>query len=344
MKIVHQLRAGAPDKINLWTDKSYQLLKHDNTNLIDYSFDELSDLMNTAQYILPADEGDILHANKEFECGLINQSFILLPQVYASVNGLTYLKVIDHDSFVPKDSKIYEDLEYCTGIRYPKFTKISREEYECQYEELGKEIAIKSTSGSGSRGVLLVSDDPERLKLGGKWIREIDDITHKEFMKFCDNEKCDIIIQDLIPLKDKEGKTLLKCNTDFVIRDGNLLGYKWDNVNQSQQFTNWDNGTFERNEYTDEVMEGITEYLTSKGIVNAIMNFESYSNLEDETWMVEFNWRYSNSMFEAQAFNIDLVGQYLKNEDFELPYGTHKFSRYWQCALYSKIPGYNKSK
>lgn len=335
MPIVHQMRSGAPDKICLWTDGSYLMRAHDNTNLVDYDLDELAELYRNEEYILPADEGDILHANEMFTRGLVDQQFILLPLTVDNI-------VIAYGKFVPKDSMIYKYLQQFTGVKYAEFELMDLLQFKTKYIQDSAYFdrkAIKTATGSGSRGVILV--DPDRVHLGGKYVDNLDSADLDGFCKFVEKEDCKILIQDLIPY---EPDRLMKCNVDFVIRDGKLLGYKWDYVNQSQQFTNWDNGYFVRNEYLDDLMSKVAKYLVTNGIMNAIMNFECFSDMESETWMVEFNWRYSNSMFEGQALNIDLISCYLNNTPFEVPMGSHKFARYWQCALYSDINRYHIGK
>lgn len=329
IKII-QLRAMAPDKAMLWVDpkSNYELIKFDQTNLVDFNL-ELMKLYDEAGYwILPADEGDILIAN-EFEYHRIFPS-IILPR---TTNG----KVLDYGKFIPKDSMIYESLETFTGMRYPKFKVISHEDIEDYMQEIlfdkpDYRCVYKTTTGSGSRGVLLVQ--PELVKYGGKYIPRLTSEVVKNFVDYAKSGKRDVMIQDHIPF---EGR-LKKVNVDFVIRNGNLIGYKWDITNQSQLFTNWDNFHFMRNEYTDDLMQRVAKYLVHMGITDALMNFEAFSNHVDETWMVEFNWRYSNSMFEAQALGIDLIQKYLDAEPFETPMGMHRASRYWQCKLYDEIP------
>lgn len=322
--IVIQLRAGAPDKCGIWTDGSYELLKLDNINLVDFDTSDLLFCYHLGMYILPADEGDIYHIN-ELKIGIIDpiDSLIMLPR---SSSG-----VINYDEYVPKDSSVYENLEKFTTIKYPKSETLTLDQFMMSYspDNLSK-CAIKTTTGSGSRGVWII--DPERAELGHKCVSKLTDIQYKEFIQEAEKQEGMVMIQELCPSE------LLKCNTDFVIRDGRLMGYKWDLVNQSQQFTNWDNGYFIRNKYTDKLMKKVVKYLVEEcGITDAIMNFESFSDLESTTWMIEFNWRYSNSMFETQAVRIDLISSYINKVPFELPEGYLKYIRYWQCKLYHDL-------
>lgn len=340
---VHQLRAGAPDKIMLAHSDSYELVKHDNCNLVDFTFEHLVHIQMAGEYILPADEGDIKYAN-DLACshGLRNDGFILLPQrIQNDGDKGDRLHTINYGEFVPKNSDVYKLLETSTGIKYATYCDYSIEQFVERYtfeSFKNSRCALKTATGSGSRGVWLI--DPERIHLGGKYVSELSKVQFDEFLEFAEKENCEILIQDLIPNDPK----LTKVNVDFVIRDGQLLGYKWDKTDPTAVFTNWNFGWFIRNEYTDSVMIKIAEYLTQKyGIVNAIMNFEAFSDLSSETWLVEFNWRYSNSMFEWQALGIDPIQKYLDNENFfdSVPFGEHKFSRYWQCALYNDIPDYH---
>lgn len=334
--IIHRLRKGAPDKGMIWTDGTYLEIGHNNCNLVDFNACLLDFIRTSGEYVLPADEGDIKWANiissKDPGC---NQEFILLPQTV--VGGK--FKVINYDEFVPKDSQVYKELTKLTELKYPKCRQVSISNFEenCTLDYLNNQrVVIKTTTGSGSRGVYII--DPNRAYLGGSFVDKLSQEQYNNFLDFAKSEKCEILLQEVIPF----GNNLMKCNTDFVIRDGKLLGYKWDLVDQHQVQTNWDHFDVVRNEYTDKIMYQISNYLVSLGVVNAIMNFESFSDLNSETWMIEFNWRYSNSMFECQAFHVDLVGKYLRNEPFELPYGKHHCLRYWQCIKVEDIPNYKE--
>lgn len=338
--IVHILRGGAPDKISRWTDGSYEVRLHDNTNLVDYTRNEVFDIISRCELILPADEGDIRHANKIYDRDdLYDQSWILLPHENI---GEGYCKVIDYDKFVPKDSLIYRNLVGLTPFGYMDFYSMSIEEFLKQWtlsdldDSDGEGLALKSTTGSGSRGVLIL--DKERSKFGGSFVSQITEAQYQKFIEFCKKENCRVMIQDLIPTG------LTKINVDFVIRDGKLLGYMWTIPNQTQLQTNWDNGYIVRNEFTDYIMNEVKLIMEHHGIWNAIMNFEAFTDMKSQVILIEWNWRYSNSMFQAQAAGIDLVGQYLRNEPFSMPKGEHKFSRYWQCKFYKNIPGYHDGK
>jgi len=320
--IIHRLRKGAPDKFNIATFCNE--IGHDKCNLVNFTDEQIQEIVSKTEYILPADEGDILRANllpKD-----INQQYILLPQTKEG-------RVIDYNIFVPKDSKIYEDISKETDIKYMSYIVV--EPSELMTHNRTDRKAYKTTTGSGSRGVILV--DPDRLYLGQKYREELTDEDIEQLIRFAYSEQCNIMVQDLIPNKPE----LFKVNVDFVIKDGKLLGYKWDEVNQLQQFTNWDNGYFIRNEFTDEILKQITLFLVKHGIWNAIMNFEAFSNNLSEIYLVEFNWRYSNSMFEWQALNIDPVYNYIENINFmdAIPMDSKlQFSRNWQCCLYIDLP------
>lgn len=334
---VHLCRGGAPDKGMIKVLPSCNLIKHDHTNLVDYNYELLDDYRKNWELILPADEGDIKYANKLYSLGLKDQSFILLPQ---ELDQQEYLKVIDYDKFVPKDSEFYQNLNKHTHFKYPKYQSLTIEEFMREYpiDFLNKmRVAIKTTTGSGSRGVWLIN--PDAVHYGGKYVSKLSHEQYTSFIDFAYKENCRIIVQDLIPFQERN---LLKCNTDFVIRDRKLLCYKWDITDQNQLFTNWDHFDVIRNEYTDKMMKQMTDYLISLGIVNAIMNFESFSNLEDETQLIEMNYRFSNSMFELNAFNVDFISIYLQENKFELPYGKRHCLRYWQCIQTDEIPNYKE--
>lgn len=340
------MRAGAPDKICLWTDGTYELVKHDNTNLVDYRKHDLHEIFKRCEFILPADEGDIKYANLKFvEGDKFDQSWILLPQI---TYGEKYCKVIPYGMFVPKDSMVYQTIS-STGLKYPKIVdKLTPSQLRDIALNLDNDRlsfrfdhkAIKTTTGSGSRGVLLYDHDRE-LKYGGKYRSNPSRLELLELCNFAEKEDCDIIVQNLIP----DSEVLTKVNVDFVIRDGKFLGYKWDKTDPTAVFTNWNFGWTVRTDYTDGLMGRVADHLINQcGIYNAIMNFEAFSDLTSETWLVEFNWRYSNSMFEGQAAGIDLIGHYLRGEEFQFPEGMNKFTRYWQCSYYNDIPGYNTGK
>lgn len=327
--VVHLMRGGAPDKINLFTDGSYQLIKHDHTNLVDIDYHKLIALCEEGHLLLPADEGDIRVG--EYLPTRYHHN-IMLPQTQLTGNA----EIIDFDSIVPKNSMVYRNLEENTGMKYGEFTTYTPEAFINEYYDKLESLtgkAIKTVTGSGSRGVILV--DPARLHLGGKFISEF---TDKELELIGGlGEDTQVIVQDLIP----GDQSLLKCNVDFVIRNKALMGYKWDITDQDAVFTNWNFGHFYNSPYIRKLMDRVVNYLINRvGITNAIMNFECFSNLVDTTWMVEFNWRYSNSMFEGQALGIDLISSYINCTEFDVPNGYHKFCRYWGCALYSDIKNY----
>lgn len=337
---VHQMRSGAPDKVELFTLPTHRLNKHDNTNLVSFTYSELVDKIEAREYLLPADEADIKYANDFESARGSSLGYILLPQVRDD-NG--NIRIIDYNKFVPKDSKVYMNLRAATGIIYPDILTLTPEQFQYHVQSHLvdgkyhiKDVAIKTTTGSGSRGVLLI--DPSRVHLGGKYRSELTNADLSDLFYFAKKEGCNIMLQQLIPNRPD----LLKCNTDFIIKNGELLGYKWEVVNQAQQFTNWDNSDIVYSPYTDHVMKFLVNYLVQEcGIVNAIMNFESFSNMIDETWMIEFNYRYSNSMFELQAFGTDVVSIYLEGTKFRPQDGTYREVRYWQCALYNNIKDYH---
>lgn len=323
MKVVHMMRGAAPDKFNMWTDKSYEMINHDFTNLVDYSEEEIEALDEKGEYIISADEGDILHVNKFTK----NHSSIILPK---DRDG----KVIEYKKYIPKDSRLYNIFQTDKVFRYAPFYTLSLDELKRKIHnhDYHNEVAIKTVTGSGSRGVILVTKNKELLNLGGKYVTDVESSAMWiDFVKFAEKEGCDIMIQDLIPFKEHD---LTKVNVDFVIRNGKLLGYKWTATDPQAVFTNWNWGEHVRCEYTDKVMDHVTKILVDYGIHDALMNFEAFSNYINETWLVEFNWRFSNSTFEGQAAKVDLISSYLNEEPFSMVYGRHKFSRYWQCMYY----------
>lgn len=325
MVVVHMMRGAAPDKFSMWTDRSYKMINHDFTNLVDYTEDEVKALADKGEYIISADEGDIRHANSFKE----SYKSIILPR---NSEG----NIIDYDEFIPKNSRLYQSLQYDPIFKYAPFeiVSISKLKQLVHYGDQGIDVAIKTCTGSGSRGVVLVTEDPEKLKLGGKYVSpaELEDSSiYSDFLKFVEKENCEIMIQELIPFREHD---LRKVNVDFVIRNGRLLGYKWTETDPSAVFTNWNWGYHVNTGYTDHIMQHVAKVLRDNGVTDALMNFEAFSNYETETWLVEFNWRYSNSTFEGQAAAVDLISCYLHGDRFEMPRGRHKFARYWQCGYY----------
>jgi len=325
MKVVHMMRGGAPDKYAMWTDRSYQMINHDFTDLVDYTEEEVKAIDEKGEYIISADEGDIRHANSFIG----TYDAIILPKTNLG-------RVIDYNEFIPKNSRIYQILQMDPIFKYAPFEVVSLDKLKqlIHQNDLGIDIAIKTCTGSGSRGVVLVTEDPEKLKLGGKYVSptELEDSSiYRDFLKFVEKENCEIMIQELIPFREHQ---LKKVNIDFVIRDGRLIGYKWTETDPSAVFTNWNWGYHVNTDYTDRIMNHVVSVLKTNGIRDALMNFEAFTNYETETWLVEFNWRYSNSTFEGQAAAVDLISAYLNSDKFEMPKGRTKFSRYWQCGYY----------
>ena len=333
MIIVNQFRAGAPDKISLFHNPEIQFNKLDNTNLVDLDIEEIKKKILANEYFLPADEGDILKANELYEEYKNYQFKILLPQTFDQ--ELNCYRVLAYEDYVPKDSSVYDSLEEATGVIYPSYNIYEIEEFKNSEKDLLENCAVKTTVGSGSRGVALI--DESRIHLGGKFYSSYSEVDWDALIEYAKSqpEYCRIMVQNLIPNEER----LTKCNVDFIMKGGNLLTYKWDKTDPTAVFTNWNFGWFIKNEYTDTVVSSIARHLSDNGITDAIMNFECYSDLESETWMVEFNWRYSNSMFEWQAFNYDPIYGFIKGLPCEIPEGEHKFSRYWQCGLVSDLIG-----
>lgn len=349
MVIVHQMRGGAPDKIQLYHKENVGLIHHDFCNLVDYNRDELSAILDKGEYILPADEGDISHVNSlDAEKSLKHQELIMLP--LTARKGGRVKKVITYKDFVPKDSKVYSNLSQKTRFKYMPFRVYSTEEAEKFMKAcIGKGIkaAYKTATGSGSRGVLLV--DKDRLYLGGKYVEDLTAENVEEFINFAKSQNFEdqkgtrVLVQDLIP----NDPSLHKINVDFFIRESRLIGYKWTETDPTAVFTNWNWGTFVRNGWTDDTMYELANFLTRFCfITDAFMNFEAFYDRAGRIYMVEFNWRYSNSTFEYQAFGVDPIYNYINNIDFleAIPNGRYKFSRYWQCKLYENVDNYIEGK
>ena len=343
---VVQFRAGAPDKSKLFHHANIKYHKVNGYNMADMDKELIDYWLGKGYWLLPADEGDIKIANSLYG----DQSHIMLPQVKVSTPEGSVLKVIPY-SYVNKDSGVYKHLEEKTGMKYLKSKIMTVEEFEDfvsvyedkPYEKIFEECAIKTTTGSGSRGVLVCSKYAFEHKM--EYYHEY--ATYEDLQRIISFAKseveggrdCKIMIQDLIPTN------LVKVNCDFCIRNGKLLGYRWDIPEHGSNFTNWNWLTVVHNIPTDRWMKNITDYLINDcGIENAIMNFEAYQTTDLlELYMVEFNWRYSNSAFTSQAFNIDMVSCYVHNTPFSFPVGETSVLRYWQAATRSSF-GYEIDK
>lgn len=329
-KYVILFRGGAPDKIQLYHCNDIRIEKLNNKNLVDISIDQIEELMNKNIYLLPADEFDILKANEVYNITGNDQSHILLPQVKCDKG----YKVINYNDCVPKDSLAYKNLTSSIGVYYPKSKTWLVDDFKMRVTEIiemgtNYKGAIKGTVGSGSRTVWLINKDG--VKYGGRYYdRLTPELSDEIFQSVMDDY---IIEQELIPFEDKK---LKKVNVDFIIKNGKLLGYKWDEVDQKSLFTNWDQGFFRDNDYIRSMMNHISDYLVRQlGIQNAIMNFEAFSDMKNETWLVEFNWRYSNSMFEWSAVGIDPIACYLNDIKcfIDEEYLNKEFKRYWKCGF-----------
>ena len=310
------MRGGAADKVMQWYPEGYELIRHGFCNLRNLTEEEIQKLDG---YIVPADEGDIKYCEN-----LKDHSKIILPK---SGN-----RIINYDKYVPKDSTIYEILE--SGVlelnSYEYFEVLSLDEFKKLNFKNFNKVAIKTTTGSGSRGVWIIDDD--RVHLGFKTTSQLTEDQYKNFIDFCESEGCKVMIQSLCPID------LLKSNCDFIIRDRKLVGYMWVETNQTQQFTNWDNGYFIHNEFTDKCMQEIVDLLINNGITDALMNFESYTDFATTNRIVEFNWRFSNSCFQSEAIGVNMVASYLEKKPFSFPYGRNYFYRYWRCCLENSVP------
>lgn len=335
MTIVHLMRGGAPDKANLEVN-GYDLVKHNNTNLRSMTYDRIKSLTDNNQYILPADEGDISFANNLPDD--INIDYILLPHV--KVDGRT--KVIDY-KYIQKCSKVYELISELSTVKYMPYEMLTVSEFE---DKLDKEkyftnVALKTTTGSGSRGIFIANKKAYDMGLFN-YHPVADRESLKSFIEFAKSEEVNhgskIMMQELVPIE------YTKVNVDFVIRNGILLTYKWDLPEPGSNFTNWNWLKVVRNEWTNKVMAEISELLINKiGVTDAIMNFEAYQYIDytdsskNLLYMIEFNWRYSNSYFESFAFGDDLVRDYLENTKFVYPYGETAVVRSWKAVKESDL-------
>lgn len=330
---VHLLRGGAPDKIALAHSPYYKLVKHDNTNIVGMSLEDLCKYTEGNNYILPADEMDIKAVNEVNGNPDVDQSHILLPQDLLG-------NVINYDKFVPKDSNFYRSLANPKGNLpiYPQTTRMSISqfiEWSNDPDNACKLVAIKTATGSGSRGVKLV--DESCLNYGGKYIPKLTKSDVNDIVEFAASQNnCDILIQELIPFRQLG---LKKVNVDIVMKHGNMLGYKWDEVDQHSLFTNWDQGYFRDNCYIKELMNNFEYHLRNHGVCHGLLNFEAFSNMKDTTYLVEVNWRYSNSTFEWMAAGIDPIMCLLFSHPCSIPDECldRQFKRYWQCQFTDEL-------
>lgn len=325
---IYQLRGGAPDKFKLSTSDRIKLVHVDHSKLSDFSVKELASMKKWNEYILPADEGDIAYATK-FN-GFTITDCILLPKMGN--------RVID-PKIVNKNSPIYTVVSH-NKITYMSYLVESDKDKVWDLLNTSPTVALKTLTGSGSRGVLL--KDKSRLHLGGKYREHITGEEFEDFWKYYEDQveitgTEGVMLQKLIPNDPK----LRKINVDFVIRGGELLGYKWDETDPDAVFTNWNWGYFVRTPFTDDIMTEVVYKLTDFGITDAIMNFEAFTDHKSIVYLVEFNWRYSNSMFEWQAIGEDPLDAYIFNRKMMMPpLGRTKFSRYWQSSTYRSNPNY----
>lgn len=341
---VHVMRGGAPDKCALPNTDNIKFIKHNNCNLASLDINTIKKLCSSG-YILSADEGDIYHVNKLRDIGEISEKIarkILLP--FCSVTN----HIIDYISFIPKDSHIYSDITNHTDglIKYENYISYDIDKWRTL--KIYDDCAIKTNFGSGSRGILLKSKYHYDKGIPGyKDKIETNDI--KGIVSYLDSycnslkipvENRHLLVQKLIPPTNNDGEELRKVNVDFVIRKGKLLGYKWGLPEPGSNFTNWNWVDIIHDDYTDNIMSAMEKYLVNIiGITDAIMNFEAFSDMRDNLYLVEFNWRYSNSAFESHAFGFDLVECYLTNTKFSTPTTSTgiKLCRTWNPILLTNL-------
>lgn len=337
-KKVAIMRSGAPDKALLGTESTdkYQFIRYNGYNLNELSTEEIKDLINNDIYIFCSDEKDIEKANKIVD-EVPDQSKIILPLIKD--------KVIPY-SYVDKDSDVYNTIEKDIGVIVPHKTVYSISEFEDKIVSPNKynkgyiltECAIKTTLGSGSRGVIICNKEAYDKKM----FNYHEGATYDDLLKLVnyardyDESSIKIIIQDLIPISTN------KVSTNFVIRNGKLLGYMWQHPEKGSNFTNWNWEDMITNEHTDKYMNDIANWLINKyKITDAFMNFEAFVTDDfSKLYLVEFNWRYSNCTFASMAFGIDLLDCYLNNKEFRFPEGNHKVLRYWKAVRYEDIGFY----
>lgn len=320
---VIQFRAGAPDKFRQFTSGEYVLIKLNNKNLVDLSLDDLSKL-DEETYLLSTSELDIPYAAT---LPLNIQKRCMLPQ--------TAEGIIDYDKFVPKCSEFYYGLEDHTEFYYGLMRIFDPKDFDIIYDRIATldKYALKVAKGSGgSRGVIVINS--ERIPQGNA--REQYQTLTQELVdnviKVAKEYDSPIILQHLgYPnLNDYR-----KYCAEYILRNGKLVVYKWEEpVGDS---TNYDHLTIIRNEYTDKMIEQLSNYMLSLGITDGIFGIDGYTNYADFCSICEQNWRQENCLFEFEALGLDFIEMYLHPEvDWlsKVPYGEHKVIRYWRAAIF----------
>ena len=337
------LRAGAPDKMLYQCggkehQSEFEMIRHNNCNLRDIPIDIINKWTLNNEYIIPADEPDIKFVN-EHDNEIKNQEYIMLPH---SKNG--HIMSYKH---VPKDSDYYKNLFKNTGIHYPESVVYSAEEFE-EYMKSGielKECAIKSSTGSGSRGVYICSQYAVEQGWEGNYhssakyndIKHIIDYTKK--YRDTDGE-CSIKVEKLIPLNYH------KITVDFIIRDGKCLAYEWPDTYPDNFTFFWASDVY-KTDTTDKYMNRLCSYLSSLGITDGVLDFEGFMNEDcSEVWMCEMNWRWCGCYPDSLVWKDDKGEQFewLKNYITKVPMhqpkGVHRIKRYWNTILEQNIPNY----
>lgn len=328
--LVYLARGGAPDKMTQGDTyhKNVRILPVDQLNLYSMSVDDLNwflvTLVGDGSYFVPADERDIKVANDLVDH--VSMNHIILPKTTGG-------KILNHDD-ISKFNVMTKWIKggYAVELGDVRKTPTLLPKKFSKSEFTG--VACKSSYGSGSREVLIA--DPNRSKFG---LPFVDQITKKDYdrLKKMDSEDNPVYLEQLIPYK----WGIQKVNVDFIIKGGQLKFYKFDLVESGALTTNWNHGTWVRDKYTDKIMKTVVRFLTKEmGVRDAVMNFEAFMDTH-EFYLVEFNWRYSNSMFETEAIGINMIDLYFdkewKKDDFRklIPIGFYKeFVRAWTCKFH----------
>lgn len=330
------MRGGIPDKPMLWTDRSYRLIKHNFTDMQDYSQEELTNMFNNDEYIMPIVESDLQYANELQRKGLVPRGHIIAT---SDEEG----NIVHFDDFVPKDSEFYQGLTENTLFTYPKTTSYEIDEFIKASPKLygcNSPVVIKVAVGGGSRGVVVCNPD-HYVENTREQVTSISGANIDEVVKYAKKNSCRILVQDLCRTD------LEKYELQIVMREGRLLCYKWDHADNPS--TNWDHGTLIRTKYTDVVVDSLVKYLLSLGVYNAFIGMDGYTNYVDYTDLIEVNWRYENCTFTWEAIGVDPISAYIHNINRNdiMPYTDNKgipYVRYWRCALDKDIPDYVQGK
>lgn len=320
---VIQFRAGAPDKFRQFTSGEYVLVKLNNKNLVDLSLDDLK-RVDDHTYFLSTSELDIPYAAtlpKHI------QKRCMLPQ--------TAKGIIDYEKFVPKDSQFYQNLENVTGFFYGLKQVYHPSEFCFIYDNLryDDKYALKVTKGTGgSRGVVVINSS--RIPQGGarEQYQTLTKALVDSVIEVANEYSANIMVQKLSYPNLIDYR---KFCAEYILRNGKLVVYKWEEpVGDS---TNYDHLTIIRNEFTDEWINKLVNYMLSLGITDGIFGIDGYTDYHDFCSICEQNWRQENCLFEFEALGLDFIEMYLHPEvDWlsKVPYGEHKVIRYWRAAIF----------